>query len=196
MRTLEGSEILFAYTPSILITGLFVKKTRNNTNVNLIASSSLCIMFTSAEGPRPYTEVLSSMPSTGWDYNQKLMFLQYESDRREYGKTFFVRTRDVRDLFRHGGNLSAIPPLVHVTARWSQDNIVLVYNEHSGVGKTVELCCSAYIRGADLAIYHRSTWEDEIQANEITSTSGVDSCDARKMLAEKIVKRIVGEAVE
>ena len=152
---------------------------------------------TISESPT-YTKVLWSMPSTDCDFTQKLMFLKYTNGSRK-GKTFFVRTRDATRFFRHGGDLQAIPPFVHVTVAEKDKNDVHVYNQHSGVGKTVELCCSAYIRGADLAIYHQGSWKDEIQADEIakvlSSTKEVDFCGARQMLAEKIVKRIVGEAV-
>ena len=105
----------------------------------------------------------------------------------------------MRDLFRHGGVLGAIPPFVYVTVVKRDVDEVHVYNQQSGVGKTVELCCSAYIRSADLAIYHKGRSEDEIKADEIAqepSTKGVASLVARKMLAERKVKRIVGETVE
>ena len=103
------------------------------------------------------------------------------------------------NLFRHGGQVEAIPPYVYVTVDDWDDYIVLVYNQHSGVGKTVELCCSAYIRSADLAIYHKGRPEDEIEADEIaqeSSTKGVASLVARKMLAERRIKLIVRETVE
>ena len=149
-------------------------------------------------GDESYMDVLSSLPSTDRDYSKKLMFLKYV-DGIGYEQAFFVRTRDVTNLFRHGGKKAAIPPFVYVTVAKRGVDDVHVYNQHSGVGKTVELCCSAYIRSADLAVYHRGREEDEIQADEIdlaSSTKGVDSLDTRKMLAEKKVKRIVRETVE
>ena len=147
-------------------------------------------------GDESYMDVLSSLPSTDCDYSEKLMFLKYTNGSGQ-GKTFFVRTGDVTALF---GSFGGIPPSVYVTVAKKDVDKVHVYNQHSGAGKTVELCCSAYIRGADLAIYHRSRVEDEIQADEIakvqSSTKDVDFRGALRILAETIVKRIVGEAVE
>ena len=145
-------------------------------------------------GDESYVDVLSSLTSTRdrCDYNDKLMFLNY-TNGSEQGKTHFVRTGDVEGLFRHGGERDAIPPLVYVTVAGC-DDMVHVYNQHSGVGKTVELCSSAYIRGAHLTIFHEGSEEDDIEMDH-ERLSAQDLYIARKTVAEMKVKAIVGDAV-
>ena len=87
-------------------------------------------------GDESFMDVLLSLPSTDRDYSEKLMFLSYTKGLG-HEKTFFVRTGDLTDSFRHGGDLKAIPPFVHVTVSQRDMNDVHVYNEHSWVGKTV-----------------------------------------------------------
>ena len=149
-------------------------------------------------GDESYMDVLLTLPSTDRNYREKLMFLTHVQGAGDE-KTFFVRTGGVRNLFRHAGVMGAIPPYVYVGVVKRDVDIVHVYNQHSGVGKTVELCCSAYIRSADLAIYHKGRLEDDIKADEIaaelSSTDGEDSLVARQRLAERRIKRIVRETV-
>ena len=147
--------------------------------------------------PQTFHQTLLDLPSSGHDYNELLMSLRYGRHRGDV--SFFVRSTPCQFFFRHGGNLAKIPPYVYLRPP-SENDCVHVYNQHSGVGKTVELCGSAYLRKAHLTIYHQGNPDYEIQIEEIQPSEKKDAkskfYEARKKAAQHIIERIIEEAVE